>query len=93
LILRTENLHLAPGALAEFFGLVDPVPLPSDSVASEDDHAGNYGQFLREISIPAELLDRAYDSKYARHFYAPAERARFRAAWEQCHPSADADTR
>jgi hypothetical protein len=93
LVLRTESLHVAPEALAEFFGLVEPVPLPSDSVSSEDATGGMYGEFLREISMPAELLERAYDSRYARHFYAPAERARFRSAWEQRHPSGEVETR
>jgi hypothetical protein len=83
LILRTESMRVAPQALADFFGLVGPVPLPRHNVSSEKDYAATYRSFTRQAVIPAEILDLAYESRYAQHFYSLAELDRFRSTWER----------
>jgi len=67
-------------AIAEFLGL-DDFQMIRSNVSSRRSHGGAYAEFKQRIRIPESLLDRMYESKYARFFYSDAERARFRARW------------
>jgi hypothetical protein len=82
LILRTESMAAAPEALAEFFGLLDPVVVPRDNTASNKAYAETYRSFVAEAVIPREILERAYNARYTRHFYSDAEIDAFRRSWE-----------
>jgi hypothetical protein len=81
LLLRQENLAEAPAALGAFLGLDHPVAVPARNEASTKDYAPAYREFLDNARLPAALLDEAYESRYARHFYADSERARLRGRW------------
>lgn len=81
LLLRQENLDAAPGALAAMLGLAQPVPVPARNEATEKPYAATYRDFLVTACLPASLLDQAYGSRYARHFYADTELTRFRRRW------------
>jgi hypothetical protein len=81
LLLRQENLAAAPGALGGFLGLGGPVEIPARNEASSKEYAGPYQDFLASVQMPAPVLEQAYDSRYARHFYADTELARFRQRW------------
>jgi hypothetical protein len=67
-------------AIAGFLGL-DSLEIVRSNVGSDKQYADQYTQFKRSIRIPTRLLDRMYQSKYARFFYSEEERAQFRARW------------
>jgi hypothetical protein len=81
LILRQESFDAAPDALASFLGLPTPVAIPRRNDGARGRFAGAYARFLQEARLPKALLDEAYDSKFARHFYGPAEMQAFRRRW------------
>ena len=81
LVLRQENLAGAPEVLGEFLGLARPVAIPARNEAGSKDYAGSYRDFLASVDVPGVVLDQAYDSRYARHFYADTELAGFRRRW------------
>lgn len=81
LLLRCEDLDVAPSALAELLGLADPVPIPHVNVGAEKDYAVTYASFLAAIRPSGAQLDEAYGSRLVRHFYGPDEIDRFRTAW------------
>ena len=66
--------------LAELVGL-DTVSLTPKNVSAQKPYADVYREFLRRVELPEDYVDRLLGSKYARHFYAPEELARFRARW------------
>jgi hypothetical protein len=82
LVMRRESLDRAPEALARLIGRAQPVPLPRANVAEDKEYAGLYRGFLDAIRVAPEVLDRAYSSRFARHFYSEDELAGFRARWE-----------
>jgi hypothetical protein len=81
LLLRQENFALAPTVLASFLGLATPVIVPRRNVGASGRFGHAYRQFLAEARLPKRLLDEAYDSRYARHFYTEPEIAQFRRRW------------
>jgi hypothetical protein len=81
LLLRQENLDTAPSALARFLGRSEPVPVPPRNEASAKGYGPRYAEFLASARLPDEVLDAAYGSRYARHFYADSEREVFRRRW------------
>ena len=64
-------------AIADFIGL-DEFEIVHSNVRNEKPEAQKYEEFKRRIRMPPALLDRMYDSKFARHFYSREERALFR---------------
>jgi len=54
---------------------------PARNEATQKAYAETYRDFLATARFPASLLDQAYGSRYARHFYADSELARFRRRW------------
>jgi hypothetical protein len=81
LILRQESLDVAPTALASFLGLAEPVAVARRNDGARAQFADVYRRFLDEARLPRSLLERAYASDYARHFYGPAEIEAFRRRW------------
>lgn len=81
LVLRQESFARAPTVLASFLGLVDPVVVPRRNDGATGQFAQIYRGFLSAARLPERLLDEAYDSEYARHFYATDEIAQFRRRW------------
>lgn len=81
LVIRRESLDRAPAALAGFLGRSEPLDLPRVNVGADKDYAELYARFLDAVQPRDEVLDRAYDSDFARHFYSPSEIAAFRARW------------
>jgi hypothetical protein len=81
LLIRQENLGQAANALAAFLNA--PITaLSSTNVSGDKDYAEAYRRFRSEVALPSTVLDEMYESRFARHFYTDAERARFRAEWE-----------
>jgi hypothetical protein len=81
LILRQESFAVAPAALASFLGLTTPVPVTRRNDGARGRHADLYRRFLDEARLPETLLQTAYDSDFARHFYGPEEITAFRRGW------------
>jgi hypothetical protein len=81
LVLRCELDDRAKArAIADFLEL-DEFEIVRSNVRNEKPEAQKYEEFKRQISMPPALLDRMYDSKFARHFYSREERAFFRERW------------
>jgi hypothetical protein len=83
LVLRQESFDRAPSALATFLGLGDPVEIPRRNEGATGPLAAIYQRFLADAALPSSLLDEAYESEYATHFYANDEIARFRRRWSR----------
>ncbi|HUF83043.1 MAG TPA: putative capsular polysaccharide synthesis family protein, partial [Acidimicrobiia bacterium] len=81
LLLRCEDLRVAPTALAELLDVDEPVPIPRVNVGADKGYAETYAAFLAALRPSAAQLDRAYGSRLVRHFYSPDEIARFRTVW------------
>jgi hypothetical protein len=81
LILRQETFASAPSVLASFLGLADPVVVSRRNDGTTGQFAQIYRGFLSGARLPERLLDEAYDSGYARHFYTKDEIAQFRRRW------------
>ncbi len=82
LVLRQEGLEVAPHAIASFLGLAQPLEIDRENDAASKEYRAAYDAALRDVRFPAAALDAAYGSKFARHFYSPAELASFRRRWE-----------
>lgn len=81
LVLRQESLHVAPAALARLLGRADEVPIAVDNVGSTKPYAPAYAAAVDGLRLDDSVLDLAYESRWATHFYSPAERAELRARW------------
>lgn len=83
LLLRLESLDLCgEQALKEFLGI------PKARLKRFSEEAGRwyedaYREFKARLVLPDTYLDGIYDSKFARHFYAPDELKAFRARWSK----------
>lgn len=81
LLLRQENLTSAPAVLGRFLGRRDPVAVPLRNEAGTKGYAAAYRSFLGSVRLPASVLEEAYGSRYARHFYADTDLVRLRRRW------------
>lgn len=82
LLIRFEDLPMVgPDSLARFLGLDVPVPLVKANVASQKWYSDVYQRFLAEAQIPELVLDQAYKSRQALHFYTREELQAFRCRW------------
>lgn len=86
LLLKLERLtENARVAFHEFLGL-DDFQVEAANTGEAKPYAETYRQFLSELRVPADYLDRMYGSRYATHFYSPAELASFRRRWGSAIP-------
>ena len=81
LVLRCElDDQSKAQAIAEFLGL-DRFEIVRSNVTGEKSYAKQYAEFKQRMRVPDRLLDEMYESKFARFFYAEAERACYRHHW------------
>lgn len=81
LLIRYEDLRrVGAAAISEFFS-IDVREIPRANVAAGKGYRGLYDEFLRSAVLPDHLLDAAYGSALARHFYTEGELEQFRARW------------
>jgi len=81
LVIRFEDLQrVAPSALSDFFN-VDISEIPKANVSSAKSFGDLHRRFLARAQLPEGLLDVAYRSKLATHFYTPTEIDAFRGRW------------
>jgi hypothetical protein len=83
LLLRLESFGGAPSVLASFLGLAEPVVVPRRNDGASGRFAQIYREFLAAARLPGQLLDEAYDSQYAQHFYGQDDIAQFRRQWSK----------
>lgn len=93
-ILHHDNVHLLifqlerfdevfKSGLENFFSRPAPDRPVLTHVSTEDDVAGEaYKAMLSRIELPADYIERMYDSQYMRHFYTPEQIGRFRQKWQ-----------
>lgn len=80
-LIRLEDLERGfRPAMADFVHLPD-LELIKVNTAKQKSYWNEYQAVLRSFSLPEELFDRIYSSRYARHFYPPAEREKARQKW------------
>lgn len=73
LVLKLERLAEASGeAFRRFFGLSE-LPLAERNITDDKAHGDLYRRFVDDIRLPQEYLERMYSSRFARHFFTPAE--------------------
>jgi glycosyltransferase involved in cell wall biosynthesis len=83
LVLRTEDLAQCGAiALTELCGR-DIGHLEHANIGASKRYGELYERFVASVDLPCWLIDAAYSSKYARHFYQPNEIERFRARWSR----------
>ena len=83
LLLKLEMLNqAAPAAVRDFLGL-SAFELVESNTAEDKSYADLYKVFRRELRLPDAYLDRVYGSRFAHHFYSPAELAAFRGKWNK----------
>ena len=83
LVIRLENFNSLPEALSTYYDL--PVQrihvIDSNIGEAKGEHGERYRRFRNTVKIPDNLLDMAYSSRFAKHFYSDAELEKFRARW------------
>lgn len=81
LLVRLEDLTgTGERAIREFLGL-EVFRLRTANTGHDKPYAAMYAEFGREVGLPADYLDRMYDSAVARHFYSDAEIDAQRRRW------------
>lgn len=81
LLFRFEDARrVLPAALGELLGR-SLVALDETNAAMQKPTAALYRAFRETLRVPPALVAAAYATRYARHFYTDAERARFAARW------------
>lgn len=81
LLLRSEDLAVAPTALALLLNQPEPVPVPRVNVGADKSYADLYEQLRQSLRPSPRQLDAAYGSRVVRHFYTEPEIDRFRMVW------------
>jgi hypothetical protein len=81
MLVRQESLAAVPDALGRFLGLEGALPVPRRNEATAKGYASAYDDFLAAVRLSATVRDLAYESRYARHFYADSELARLHERW------------
>jgi hypothetical protein len=81
LVLRCEEDDQRKAeAIGRFLGM-EGLRLRPENVGAAKAYGDLYQRVRRVLRLPADLIDRMYQSRYARHFYAPAEIEGFRSRW------------
>ena len=80
MIIRLEDLNrVAEKAFDEFLGLKN-FKVVSVNISENKPYAKLYNEF-KSRPLPAEYVNKAYNGRYARHFYADEELQAFRKKW------------
>jgi hypothetical protein len=84
LVIRFEDLARVAGpVLASFLSLPSVPTVPHRNEGDAKSYADLYKRFKSTAQLPARVLDAAYGSQLATHFYSEAELERFRSHWER----------
>lgn len=87
LLIKVETLNACyQDAFAEYLGLRIP-ELKQTHVTERDPTYSMYGDFIANVALPENYIDRMYRSKFATHYYTPGELATLRQRWLGSKPS------
>jgi len=82
-LIRLESLTTChKKAFSEFLGIPD-FKLLRDNTGNQKWYSDIYDQIVKEIDIPASVLDKIYHSRFANHFYSEKERFDFMKKWQK----------
>jgi hypothetical protein len=83
LLIRLEDLDKSfTKAVKKFFNL-EGIVLVKENITSKKEYYELYRQVTDEISIPLEVCEKIYSTRYARHFYTPSEISGFIKKWNK----------
>lgn len=83
LLMRLEDLdHIASPAMQDFLAIPKFV-LYDKNVGAKKLWGGLYQSFLDELRLPAEFIAKQHETRYAQHFYTPAELEASVQKWRQ----------
>lgn len=83
LLVRLENLNICiKNAMKEFLGIKN-FELVSANIGSKKPYSTLYKQFLSNVILPQDYLDKMYNSKFAQQFYTSDEIEKFRKHWSR----------
>jgi hypothetical protein len=81
LLIRMEDLErVGTDAVREFLG-ASAFTLETTNVGDDKSYARLYGEMKRQIRFDAGMLDRIYDTRYARTFYSTDEISKLKIRW------------
>lgn len=81
LVLRLEDLNRVAGrAMQEFLDMPDFKILPTN-LAEKKKYGAVYKEFLAELRLPKEYVERTHGTRYAQQFYTPEELTASIARW------------
>jgi len=84
LLMRFEDIgRVGPPALQQFLSLETAPVIVHRNEGIAKPYADLYRLFLSTAEIPPQILDLAYESQLARHFYSDDENTAFRSSWER----------
>ncbi|MEB3214130.1 MAG: putative capsular polysaccharide synthesis family protein [Leptolyngbyaceae bacterium] len=82
LLLRLEDLNqVGEGVVSEFLGLPSPLKLKNRNQRDRQKIADLYSYVKANLDLPRPVCRKIYESRYATHFYSPAERKAFINTW------------
>jgi hypothetical protein len=86
LVIRLESFSRLPQALSQFYDM--PLEfvrsrIATVNVGAEKGSGVRYQEFRSRVKLPTEVLDLAYGSRFASHFYTSEELASFRNRWAE----------
>ena len=81
MIIRLEDLNtVAQDAFYEFLGIKD-FTIIRENIGAKKPYSDLYKHF-KTLPLPRDIVNEAYDSRYARHFYTDREIEKFRRKWQ-----------
>ncbi|MGQ0833183.1 MAG: putative capsular polysaccharide synthesis family protein [Microthrixaceae bacterium] len=82
LLLRLEDLRrVGPAALAAHLGATEPIPIVHRNEGARKGSGAAYEAFRSSAKLPRELVEAAYRTRPARHFYSGDELAAMTERW------------
>ena len=80
LVLKLERINdVGELALSDFTS--KNIHLVNSNVATEKKYVDEYSAIKKNFTVPEEILDYVYGSKYVRHFYSDNEISKLKAKW------------
>jgi tetratricopeptide (TPR) repeat protein len=83
LLMRVENLDKCASEALNTFLNINDFKLLKDNLAENKRYFEIYKLFKSQINLPQGMVEKIYNSKYAKHFYTPTELSSFISKWKQ----------
>jgi glycosyltransferase involved in cell wall biosynthesis/Tfp pilus assembly protein PilF len=83
LLIRVEDLDKCATAALNTFLNINDFKLLKDNLAENKRYFEFYKLFKSQINLPEGMVEKIYNSKYAKHFYTPTELSSFISKWKR----------